>query len=115
MQEKLMGIQCKRCGRVMYPEHERCLNCKGTEFDKVSLGDACKLIAYTKLYALPRGIETSPLTLGIVEFDNKARAMGQITTDNPELGMKLHPVWGRLRKVGEKDVEGFKFEPMVQE
>jgi uncharacterized OB-fold protein len=112
MQEKMTGIKCKHCGRVMYPEHERCLSCKGTEFDKVSLGDECKLIAYTKLYSVPRGIEMSPLTLGIVDFGNEVRALGQITADNPQMGMKLRPFWGKLRKVGENEVEGFKFEPI---
>ncbi len=110
MQEKMTGIKCRQCGKVMYPKHERCLSCRGTEFDEVSLGDECRLIAYTKLYSVPRGIEVSPLTLGIVDF-NGVRALGQIIAENPEPGMKLHPVWGKLRKVGDKEVEGFKFEP----
>lgn len=113
MQEKMMGFKCKRCDKIMYPKHERCLSCRGTEFDEVSLGNECKLVTYTKLYALPRGIEMSHLTLGIVDFGNKVRALGQIITDNPELGMKLRPVWGRLRKIGGKEVYGFKFEPIV--
>jgi len=115
MQEKMMGWKCRRCGKVMYPKHERCLGCKGIVFDEVSLGDECNLITYTKLYSLPRGIEISPLTLGIVEFSNKVRALGQITTDNPERGMKLHPVWGKLRTIDGKEVYGFKFEPIAQE
>ena len=115
MQEKMMGWKCRHCGKVMYPKHERCLSCKGTKFDEVSLGDECDLITYTKLYALPRGIEMSYLTLGIVEFSNKVRALGQITTGNPERGMKLHPVWGKLRTIDRKEIYGFKFEPIAQE
>ena len=108
-----MGFKCKRCGKVMYPKHECCLSCKGTEFDEVSLGDACNLITYTKLYALPKGIKMSHLTLGIVEFSNNVRAMGQIMSDDPKMGMNLHPVWGKLRTIDEKEVYGFKFEPIV--
>ena len=115
MQEKMMGWKCRRCGKVMYPKHERCLGCKGIVFDEVSLGDECNLITYTKLYSLPRGIEISPLTLGIVEFNNKVKALGQITTNKPEPGMKLHPAWGKLRTIDEKEVYGFKFEPITQE
>ena len=111
MQEKMMGFKCRRCGKVMYPPHERCLSCRNTEFDEISLGDECNLITYTKLYALPRGIEMSPLTLGIVEFRNKVRAMGQIMADDPKPGMNLHPVWGKLRTIDEKEIYGFKFEP----
>lgn len=110
--EKMMGFKCKRCGKVMYPEHERCLNCRGREFEETSLGEECKLITFTKLYAVPRGIEISPLTLGMVVFDNNVRAMGQITTDNPEPGMRLRPLWGKLRSVGEKEIYGFRFEPI---
>ncbi|MCX9082100.1 MAG: hypothetical protein OIN83_07870 [Candidatus Methanoperedens sp.] len=113
MQEKMMGFMCKKCGKVMYPKHERCLGCKNTEFDEVSLGDECHLITFTKLYALPRGIEMSPLTLGIVEFNNKVRAMGQIMADDPEPGMDLHPVWAKLRTIDEKEVYGFKFDSIV--
>jgi len=39
------------------------------------------------------------------------RALGQIMTDEPKIGMKLRPVWGKLRKIGEKEIFGFKFEP----
>lgn len=112
MQEKMTGLRCRYCGKLMYPKHERCLNCKGSEFDEINLGDECNLITYTKLYALPKGIDTLPLTLGIVEFSNKVRAMGQIMALNPEMGMKLHPIWGKLRKIGEKEVYGFKFGPI---
>ena len=111
MQEKMMGFKCKKCGRVMYPKHERCLGCKGTEFEEVGLGDECTLITYTKLYALPEGIEMPPLTPGIVDFGGNVRALGQIMTDEPKIGMKLRPVWGKLRKIGEKEIFGFKFEP----
>lgn len=113
MQEKMMGWRCKHCGKVMYPEHERCLNCKNTDFDEINLGDACNLITFTKLYALPGGIKISPLILGMVEFNNKVRAIGQIMSDDPKPGMNLHPVWGKIRTIENKDVYGFKFEPIV--
>jgi uncharacterized OB-fold protein len=87
------------------------LSCRGTEFEEVELGEEAKLITYTKLYAVPQGIDMPPLTLGIVDFGNNVRALSQIMTDEPKLGMKLRPVWGKLRKIGGKDIYGFKFEP----
>ncbi len=112
MEHKFVGFKCKSCSRVMYPKHDRCLSCKGTEFEEVELGDEAKLITYTKLYAIPEGIEMPPLTLGIVDFGNNVRALGQITTDEPKIGMRLRPVWGKLRKIGGKEIFGFKFEPI---
>ncbi|MEW6222915.1 MAG: Zn-ribbon domain-containing OB-fold protein [Candidatus Hadarchaeota archaeon] len=109
--EKFLGFKCKSCGRVMYPKHDRCLKCKATEFEEVELGKEAKLVTYTKLYAVPEGIEMPPLVLGVVEFPGGARALGQIASDNPMVGMKLRPVWGKLRMMKGKEIFGFKFEP----
>ena len=110
MQEQMIGFKCKRCGKLHYPGHARCLKCRSTDFEEVELGNECTLLVYTKLYALPEGIETSPLLLGIVEFPNGIRALGQLKGDNIKVGLKLRPGWGKLRTLGEKDIYGFRFE-----
>jgi len=110
MHEKMIGFKCKSCGRVMYPRHDRCLSCKGTEFEEVGLAKEGTLLTYTKLYALPEGIEMPPLVLGVADFGG-VRALGQVATDDPKIGMKLRSVWGKLRKIGDKEIYGFKFEP----
>ena len=111
MEQKFVAYKCKTCGRVMLPRHDRCLTCKGTEFDEVELSKVGKLVTYTKLYALPEGIEMPPLTIGIADFGG-VRVLGQVTTDDPKVGMKLKPVWGKLLKLRGVDIFGFKFEPM---
>jgi len=111
MQELMVGFKCKGCSKLHYPRHARCLSCKGTVFEEVELGDECKLLTYTKLYALPEGIEMTPLLLGIVEFPNGVRALGQLKGDDIKVGMRLRPIWGKIRKLGEKDIYGFRFEP----
>jgi len=111
VEQKFVGFKCKACGRVMNPKHDRCLTCKGTEFEEVELPKVGKLITYTKLYALPVGIEMPPLMLGIADFGG-VRVLGQLTTDDPKIGMLLKPVWGKLRKLNDKDIYGFKFEPL---
>jgi len=115
VEKDFMVYRCKSCGRKFYPRHDRCPYCRGMEFEEVKAGDTCTLITYTKLYILPEGIEMPPLTLGIVDFGEGVRALGQIMTDNPRIGMKLKPVWGFLRKVGDKDCYGFKFKPIEEE
>lgn len=49
-----------------------------------------------------------------MELENGARALSQIAAEEPEIGMKLRPVWRALRKVRGREVYGFKFEPIVQ-
>ncbi|MEM3421502.1 MAG: OB-fold domain-containing protein [Candidatus Hadarchaeum sp.] len=112
VEQKFVAYKCRSCGRVMNPKHDRCLTCKGMEFDEIELPKVGKLVTYTKLYALPQGIEAlPPLTLGIVDFDG-VRVLGQLTTDEPAIGMSLRPVWGKIRKLNDKDIYGFKFEPV---
>jgi len=106
----MMGVKCKSCGKIFYPKRARCLNCKGRELEDIELGDKCKLVTYTELWAIPKGVTQFPLILGIVEFENGAKALGQIMVEDPKVGMKLRPVWGTLRKVRGKEVYGFKFE-----
>jgi len=109
--QRFVGFRCKSCGRVMYPRHDRCLSCRGTEFEEVELAEEGTLLTYTKVYALPEGIEMPPLTLGIADFGG-VRALGQVATDDPKIGMRLRPVWGKLRKLKGEDIYGFKFEPV---
>ncbi len=112
MEKRITGVKCKGCGKVFYPKRFCCPHCGGNAFEKVYLGDVCVLLTFTKLYALPEGVEHAPLVLGIVKFANGAMAVGQITEENVSIGMKLKPVWGLLRKIGGKEVYGFKFKPI---
>ena len=32
---ELVAYKCKKCGKIHYPFHDRCLNCRGREFDEV--------------------------------------------------------------------------------
>lgn len=114
---KLAGFKCKGCGRVFYPKRTRCLDCRREDFEEVDLGDKCRLLTFTELYALPRGIDRVPLRLGIVEFEGGVKAFGQIETDDQHrirVGMLLKPVWGELRRVGREVVFGYKFEQLNQ-
>ncbi len=95
----------------MYPRHDRCLSCKGIDFEEVELAKEGTLLTYTKLYALPEGIEMPPLVLGIADFGG-VRVLGQLMADDPKIGMRLRPVWGKLRKLKGKEICGFKFEPI---
>ena len=109
-----MGVKCKRCNKIFYPKRIRCSKCNGVEFEDLKLGSECKLLTYTKLYAIPKGITQLPLVLGIVEFKNGAKALGQIITEDVEIGMKLRPSWGILREIRGQKIQGFKFEPIPQ-
>ena len=110
----MIASKCKKCGYTVYPAVVRCSECKGREFENVKMGDEATIVTFTHLYALPQGIEDYYITLGIVEFPCGARATGQITgpEGSVEMGVKVKPVWGRLRQIGDYDQFGWKFQVM---
>jgi len=111
-EDKLTGFKCKKCGTIAYPKRFLCSSCKGRDFDEQPLGDEGRVVTFTKLWAIPEGIEQLPLTLAIIEFDGKVRVTGQVLSEEVETGDRVRPVWGHIRKVRGKEIQGFRFEPI---
>lgn len=111
----IVAFQCKKCGRIHYPYHDRCLDCKNREFDKIKPQGNAKLLTYTVIYNLPWGFDQRFLIIGVAEFENKIKAMGQIKADSVDglrLGMTVHPSWEPVRVQAGEAVYGLKFEPI---
>lgn len=111
---EITAYQCKNCGRVHFPFHERCLNCKRRKFEKVSAQGDTRLLAYTQIFNLPWGFDTRFLIIGIVEFENHVKAMGQIRADSLEelsTGMRLLPAWEPVRQEAGEDIYGLTLYP----
>jgi hypothetical protein len=108
-ERKFVAMKCEKCGNISYNKRLVCLNCRGRDFTQVEIFGAGTVLTFTHLFAVPEGIERTPLTLGIVEFKNGIKVTGQIEDQNVKIGDTVHPVWGLLRKKGESEVYGFKF------
>jgi uncharacterized OB-fold protein len=111
----ITAYKCKKCGKLHYPFHDRCLQCKGREFEKVSPQGNARLLTYTTIFNLPWGFDQRFLVIGVAEFENKVKAMGQIKTESAErlkLGMKMRPSWEPIRVQLGENVYGLKLEPM---
>ena len=93
----ITGYKCTNCGRVMFPRHERCLNCNGREFKIVEPTKRGKLLTYSEVNELPWGIDERGRVIGVVEFDNGLRAMGLIKAKKIRTGMKLNTSWEEVR------------------
>jgi uncharacterized OB-fold protein len=110
----IQAYQCKKCGKIHYPFHDRCLNCKGREFEIIKPQGNARLITYTQIFNLPWGFDQRFLVIGVAEFENGVKAMGQVKADGLEqlkTGMLVHPAWEPVRiQQGEK-VYGLTFEP----
>ncbi len=114
MTEKVpIGYKCLNCGKVHYPKHGRCLQCKHQDFKEVALPSEGTLITYTILKAPPTGIDRSSLILGIVDL-GEVRYTGQleIEPNDIKVGMKLKAVWKKVREINGKPVSGFAWFPL---
>ncbi len=110
----IKAFKCKKCGRVHFPFHDRCLDCRGREFDKIDPEGEPKLLAYTAIFNLPWGFDQRFLIIGIAEFANKVKAMGQIKVDSVDQlkrGMKMKVSWQPVRIQHGEDVYGLMYEP----
>ena len=103
--------KCTQCGYVMYPEHLRCLNCGGREFEPINPKGKARLVTYTIVNELPWGIDERGRVLGIVEFENQVKALGLIETETPKIGMKLEADWSSVRVIGGQKTYGLVLSP----
>ena len=111
---ELIAYRCIKCGKVHYPFHDRCLACKGREFEKIKPQGNARLLTFTQIFNLPWGFDERFLIIGIAEFENGVKAMGQIKADSIDglaLGMTLKPSWEPVRKQYGENVLGLKFTP----
>jgi uncharacterized OB-fold protein len=79
----IVAYKCKKCGKLHYPFHDRCLDCKGREFEKVKPQGEVKLLTFTRIYNLPWGFDQRYLTIGVAEFENGVRAMARSMSMKP--------------------------------
>ena len=111
----ITAFKCRKCGRIHYPYHDRCLACRNREFDEIRPEGNAKLVTYTAIFNLPWGFDQRYLVLGVAEFANGIKAMGQIKADSADqlkVGMSMKPSWEPIRVQYGEDVYGLKFEPM---
>ncbi len=106
---KITAYKCKKCGKIHYPFHDRCLKCKGREFEQIHPEGKAKLLAYTQIFNLPWGFDQRFLIIGVAEFENGIKAMGQIKANSLEglkAGMAMNANWEPIRIVSGEEVNG---------
>lgn len=111
-EKKPIGYKCQSCGKIHYPKHARCLECKHQDFEEVELPSEGTLLTYTMLKAPPTGIDKFSLYLGIIDL-GEVRYTGQleVEADQISLGMKLKSTWTKVREIDGEPKYGFVWVP----
>ena len=89
--------------------------CKNREFEPLKPEGNARLLTYSAIFNLPWGFDQRFLIIGVAEFENHVKAMGQIKADSVDhlrIGMRVRPSWEPIRVQYGEDVYGLKFEPM---
>lgn len=115
---EVYAYQCPDCGKIYYPAPMICNKCNTrrdpsevyfSAWEKVPLEGKCKLLAWTRVYALPEGYEIPYLLFGIIEFENGIRASGRLEVENPETGMELIATTDVVKEIGDEKIYGLIF------
>ncbi len=115
---EVYAVKCPGCGKLAYPAPMICSECSTRrdpsgvifpEWENVPLEGKCKLLAWTRVFALPEGFDVKYLLFGVVEFENGLRASGRLLVDQPETGMELRADVGAVKEKPGKTVNGFLF------
>ncbi|MFH1681507.1 MAG: DNA-binding protein [Candidatus Eisenbacteria bacterium] len=119
--KNVYAFRCPKCGALYHPAPMVCRKCRNRrdpsvtvypDFEKIPLGGPCRLLTWTRIYALPEGIDRPSLAFGVVEFENGIRAVGQLMVENPENGARLDARPGLVRELVGRDFYGLQlFDP----
>ncbi len=107
-EKKMIGFKCENCGIKFHPLRKICPKCRNTIFSDFEINEKGKIVTFTKLYAIPDGIDEKPLIIGVMDF-NGIKITGQLVDKDVTIGDKVTPVWGKLRESQGKKIYGFKF------
>ncbi|HLI62900.1 MAG TPA: zinc ribbon domain-containing protein [Terriglobales bacterium] len=95
---RIFAYRCPQCHTAYYPPPMLCAKCSNRrdpsgivydDWEKFPLEGACKLLTWTRVWALPEGYDQPYLLFGMVEFPNGLRASGRLEVESPHLGMEL--------------------------
>ena len=112
---EIQAYRCKKCGKVHYPFHDRCMACKGREFETIHPQGKAKLLTYTQIFNLPWGFDQRFLIIGVAEFENGVKAMGQVkasSLDELTIGKTVEASWEPIRQEYGENVYGIKYTPI---
>jgi uncharacterized OB-fold protein len=114
-EEEITWKKCQKCEFLQHSSHLRCVNCRHEKFDSVTAIGNAKLLTYTILKAPPAEFRDKiSYALGVVEFENGVKGLGQITTqENLKTGMILKPIYRKVcNNLDGEEVFAFMFRPV---
>jgi hypothetical protein len=114
---RLETTRCTGCGKVTYPAHRICPQCRGRDLEPIALSRTGTVVTSTVVHVAPDDFAfEAPYAMAIVETPEGARLMVQVTDCEPEKvlpGMQVALEFRRIRREGRAGIlcYGFKAVP----
>ena len=112
----LLGSRCTKCGTAYFPRRPLCPNCRSRgNIEDFTFSGKGKVASWTIIRTAPEGFERdTPYAVAVVELDEGARLIGQLTGDIKGLGIgkMVRAVFRRQYSDGDSGLihYGLKFE-----
>ncbi len=117
----VFGSKCKHCGEVSIGTNDGCLNCGGSEIQRVTLANEGTLWTYTIIRHKPPGDYLGPdpfepYALGLVELPDGIRVMAPLVgdVDKFEIGSVVRSVPWVLVSDDGKAYRAFRYAPVKE-
>ena len=90
---KMMGGQCKRCGKIHLPPRPVCDKCLSKEFQWIEIPKKGKLLTYTIIHVPPpQFTDMAPYAVGIIQLDDGMKIpsmIREVDFEQIKVGMEL--------------------------
>ncbi|MDH5816300.1 MAG: Zn-ribbon domain-containing OB-fold protein [Candidatus Nezhaarchaeota archaeon] len=74
---KLMGVKCKRCGRIMVPPKPLCENCMAKDLEWIQLKGEGEIDSFTIIHVPPAPFSSiAPYAVAVVRLDEGPKIPG---------------------------------------
>lgn len=116
---QIIGSKCEHCGEYFYPKRIICPKCRRAgKLKEVKFSGKGKVLTYTIIRVPPDGFKIyAPYIIGIIELEEGARLLSQITDCEPDeirIGMPVKACFRKIRSENSTGLVlyGFKFRPI---
>ena len=110
---RLLGSECEECGKKFIPVRKVCPFCGSRNIREIEMPKTGKVITFSI-------VRIAPYAIALVELDNGARVLSQITdcsVDEVRIGMRVEAVFRKISEDGDEGIVryGYKFRPIFKE
>lgn len=110
----LLASKCKNCGQIFFPKAKICYTCLGEDMEELRLSRRGKLYTFS-IGRMPSIHFQPPYGIGYVDMPEGVRIFAPLgmVNDKPfKVGMDMEVSVEKLWQDGDKEVIGYKFNPV---